>query len=209
MFGTGKAKDAAFLGVFIEHAAQSVAAAGLLLDMLEHPERKERIALDITEKEATGDRLIHETVKRLHETWITPFDRNDIHGLISRLDDVLDFIEAVADRLVLFEIREIRPGSIEMARLLVKACEDMHRAMMALPKLSRNSKALLDICVEINRLENETDAIYRREIADLFRSGNDPLFVLKWRDILDNLEEAADRCEDVANIIEGIVLEYA
>jgi uncharacterized protein len=209
MFGTARAKDEAFLGVFIEHAAQSVAAAGLLLDMLEHPDRKERIALDITEKEATGDRLIHETVKRLHETWITPFDRDDIHGLISRLDDVLDFIEAVADRVVLFEIREIRPGSIDMARLLVKACEDVHRAMMALPKLSRNSKALLDICVEINRLENETDAVYRREIADLFRSGNDPLLVLKWRDILDNLEEAADRCEDVANIIEGIVLEYA
>jgi predicted phosphate transport protein (TIGR00153 family) len=209
MFGPAKTKDEAFLGVFIEHAAQSVAAAGLLLDMLEHPERKERIALDITEKEATGDRLIHETVKRLHETWITPFDRDDIHALISRLDDVLDFIEAVADRVVLFEIREIRPGSIEMARLLVKACEDVHRAMMALPKLSRNSKARLDICVEINRLENETDAIYRREIADLFRSGNDPLLVLKWRDILDNLEEAADRCEDVANIIEGIVLEYA
>jgi predicted phosphate transport protein (TIGR00153 family) len=209
MFGTAKPKDEVFLGAFIEHAAQSVEAAGLLLDMLQHPDRKERVALDISEKEATGDRLIHETVKRLHETWITPFDRDDIHDLISRLDDVLDFIEAVADRIVLFEIGEIRPGSIDMARLLVKACEDVHRAMMALPKLSRNSKVLLDICVEINRLENETDAIYRREIADLFRSGNDPLLVLKWRDILDNIEEAADRCEDVANIIEGIVLEYA
>ena len=102
-----------------------------------------------------------------------------------------------------------RSGSIEMARLLVKACEDVHRAMMALPKLSQNSKTLLDFCIEINRLENEADAIYRREIANLFKAGNDPLLVLKWRDILDNMEEATDRCEDVANIVEGIVLEYA
>jgi uncharacterized protein len=209
MFGSTKGKDQAFFGAFIDHAAQSVKAAELLLEMLEHPERKERIALDITEKEATGDRLTHDTVKRLHETWITPFDRYDIHGLISRLDDVLDFIEAVAERLVLFEIREVRPGSIDMARLLVKACEDVHRAMMPLAKVSQNSKVLLDICVEINRLENEADAIYRREMADLFKSGNDPLLVLKWRDILDNMEEAVDRCEDVANIVEGIVLEYA
>jgi predicted phosphate transport protein (TIGR00153 family) len=209
MFRTGKGKDTAFLGAFIDHAAQSVEAAGLLLEMLEHPEHKERIALDITAKEAAGDRITHETVKRLHETWITPFDRYDIHGLISRLDDVLDFIEAVAERLVLFEIRDVRPGSIDIARVIIKACENVHRAMLALPKLSRNSKALLDLCIEINRLENEADAIYRREIADLFKSGNDPLLVLKWRDILDSMEEAADRCEDVADIVEGIVLEYA
>jgi predicted phosphate transport protein (TIGR00153 family) len=209
MFGTSKAKNEAFLGAFIAHAAQSVEAAGLLIEMLEHLDRKNSIALDIGEKEATGDRLIHETVKRLHETWITPLDRNDIHALISRLDDVLDFIEAAAERLVLFEIGEVRPGSIDMARLLLKTCEHVHRAMLALPNLSRNSKQLLDICIEINRLENETDAIYRREMAALFKAGNDPLLVLKWRDILDNIEEATDRCEDVANIVEGIVLEYA
>jgi len=209
MFGVARTKDEDFLSAFIAHATQSVEAAQLLLDMLEHPERKERIALDVAEKEATGDRLTHETMKRLHETWITPLDRYDIHGLISRLDDVLDLIEAVADRIVLFEIREVRPGSIEIARLLVKACEDVLRAMKALPKLSQNSQVLLDFCIEINRLENEVDAVYRREIASLFKSGNDPLLVLKWRDILDNMEDAADRCEDVANIVEGIVLEYA
>ena len=209
MFGITKTKDRAFFAAFIEHAAQSVEAAGLLLEMLEHPDRKERIALGITAREAAGDRLIHETLKRLHETWITPFDRYDIHALISKLDDVLDFIESVAERAVLFEIREVRPGSIDMARLLVKACEYIHRAMLSLPKLSQNSKALLDICIEINRLENETDAIYRREIADLFGSGNDPLLVLKWRDILDNLEDAADRCEDVANTLETVVIKNA
>lgn len=208
MFGP-KARDAVFFQAFTEHASRSVEAATLLLDMLEHLDRKERLALDIGEKESAGDRLTHETVKRLHETWITPLDRFDIHGLISKLDDVLDLIEAVSERLVLFEITAARAPALDLARVLLKGCEDVQRAMMLLPQLASKGKELLDICVEINRLENEADAIYRRAIAELFRPGNDPIDVMKWRDIFDNIEEATDRCEDVANIVEGVVLEYA
>ncbi len=208
MFGP-KAKDEVFFQAFVEHASKSVEAAGLLLDMLEHPERKERLALEIGEKESAGDHVTHDTVKRLHETWITPLDRFDIHGLISKLDDVLDLVEAVAERLVLFEIQKVRPAALELARVLLKACEDVQRAMLLFPKLAAKGKELLDLCVEINRLENEADAIYRRAIAELFRNGNDPIDVMKWRDIFDTLEEATDRCEDVANIVEGVVLEYA
>ncbi len=208
MFGP-KARDGVFFHAFTEHASRSVEAASLLLDMLEHLDRKERLALDIGEKEAAGDRLTHETVKRLHETWITPLDRFDIPGLISKLDDVLDLIEAVAERLVLFEIHQARPQAVELARVLLKACEDVQRAMLLLPQLASKGKELLDICVEINRLENEADAIYRKAIAELFHNGNDPIDVMKWRDLFDNIEEATDRCEDVANIVEGVVLEYA
>jgi predicted phosphate transport protein (TIGR00153 family) len=208
MFGP-KARDTVFFQAFTEHASRSVEAATLLLEMLEHLDRKERLALDIGEKESAGDRITHETVKRLHETWITPLDRFDIHGLISKLDDVLDLIEAVAERLVLFEITAARPPALDLARVLLKGCEDVQRAMLFLPKLASKGKELLDICVEINRLENEADAIYRRAIAELFRPGNDPIDVMKWRDIFDNIEEATDRCEDVANIVEGVVLEYA
>jgi predicted phosphate transport protein (TIGR00153 family) len=208
MFGP-KAKDDVFFHAFTEHAARSVEAAELLLEMLEHVEKKEKLALEIGEKESAGDKLTHDTVKRLHETWITPLDRFDIHGLISKLDDVLDLVEAVAERLVLFEIKEVRPPAIDLARVLVKACNDMHKAMKLLPKLASQGKELLDIGVEINRLENEADAIYRRAIAELFHNGNDPIEVMKWRDIFDTLEEATDRCEDVANIVEGVVLEYA
>lgn len=208
MFGP-KAKDGVFFEAFAEHASKSVEAAKLLLEALEYPDRKESLALAIGEKEGAGDRITHETVKRLHETWITPLDRFDIHGLISKLDDVLDLVEAVAERLVLFEIREVRPGAIDLARVLLKGCEDLHRAMLLFPKLAAKGKELMEICVEINRLENEADAIYRREIAALFKPGQDPISVLKWRDVLDNMEEATDRCEDVANIVEGVVLEYA
>jgi hypothetical protein len=208
MFGP-KTKGDVFFQAFSEHAERSVEAAKLLLEMLEHVDRKEKLALDVSEKESAGDRITHETVKRLHETWITPLDRFDIHGLISKLDDVLDLVEAVSERLVLFEIKSVRPPAVELARVLLKGCEDMHRAMKLLPQLASKSKELLDICVEINRLENEADAIYRRAIAELFHNGNDPIEVMKWRDIFDNIEEATDRCEDVANIVEGVVLEYA
>jgi predicted phosphate transport protein (TIGR00153 family) len=208
MFGS-KTRDDAFFRTFSEHATRSVEAAQLLMRMFENLENKERLAMDIAEKEGAGDRLTHDTVKRLHETWITPLDRYDIHGLISKLDDVLDLIEAVAERVVLFEISEVRPHAIELVRVLLKACEDMQRAMALMPTLAAKSKELLEICVEINRLENEADAIYRRGIAELFKPGNDPIMVMKWRDIFDNLESATDRCEDVANIVEGVVLEYA
>jgi predicted phosphate transport protein (TIGR00153 family) len=208
MFGP-KSKDSVFFSAFSEHALRSVEAAKILLEMLEHPDRKETLALDVGEKEAAGDRLTHDTMKHLHETWITPLDRFDIHNLISRLDDVLDLVDAVAERLVLFEIKAARPPAIELARVLIKSCEHLERGMRLFPQLTGKNKELLEICVEINRLENEADGIYRRAIAELFRNGNDPIEVMKWRDIFDNLEEATDRCEDVANIVEGVVLEYA
>jgi hypothetical protein len=210
MFGSKKTRDATFFNAFAEHAAQTVRAAELLLELFEDPSKKERLALDIGEQEAAGDRLTHDTMKRLHETWITPLDRYDIHNLISKLDDVLDLIEAVSERMVLFELTNPRTShAIELVRVLLKSCQDMQKAMKLLPTLSDKSKELLEICVEINRLENEADAIYRRAIAELFKPGNDPIEVMKWRDVYDNLESATDRCEDVANIVEGVVLEYA
>jgi uncharacterized protein len=208
MFGP-KSKGDVFFGAFTQHASRSVEAAKLLLEMLEHIDRKEQLALEISEKENAADILTHETMKHLHETWITPLDRFDIHGLISKLDDVLDLIEAVSERLVLFQITDVRPAAVDLARVLLKACQDMNRAMQLLPQLAAKGKELLDICVEINRLENEADAIYRRAIAELFHNGNNPIDVMKWRDLFDNIEEATDRCEDVANIVEGVVLEYA
>jgi len=204
-----KSRDDVFFGAFAKHALLSVEASKIVLEMLEHPERKEALGLDAKEKEAAGDRLTHDTIKHLHETWITPLDRFDIHGLISRLDDVLDHVEAVAERFVLFEITTVRAPAIELARVILKACEHVERAMHLFPKLSANPKELLDICAEIDRLEGEADSIFRKAIAELFKTGNDPIDVMKWRDIFDNLEEAADRCEDVANIVEGVVLEYA
>jgi uncharacterized protein len=201
MFGSNKKKDDLFFDAFRTHAEKSVEGAKMLVEMFTRLVPKQppadgpyrgaaaamgeggpdattlKLAAAIKDAEHAGDSITHSTVKRLHETWITPLDRFDIHGLISRMDDVL-------------------------------GCEGMVKAMELLPDMGK-APELLKICVEINRLENEADGIYRKAIAELFKHGNDPLLVMKWRDIFDSLESASDRCEDVANIVEGVVLEYA
>jgi len=208
MFGGPKSRDHVFFDAFTAHAQKSVEAAKMLVEIFEDPKRAGELATAINEAENRGDRLTHETVRRLHETWITPLDRNDIHALITRMDDVLDLIEAVSERVVLFELSEKRPLAVELSKVLVRSCEKLHKAMQLLPSM-KQSKELLELCVEVNQLENDADAVYRRAIAELFKPGNDPIMVMKWRDIFDNLESATDRCEDVANIVEGVVLEYA
>jgi uncharacterized protein len=226
MFGSNQ-KDAAFFEAFKTHAEKSVEAARLLVEMLsllptqdpagaygpgehggaEAPDLAS-VAKAIKVAETAGDTITHDTIKRLHENWITPLDRYDIHLLVSRMDDVLDEIEAAADRMVLFDVRSAVPEAREMAEVLVRSCEALAKAVGLLQTMKR-AKEILALCVEVNRLENVADQVHRKAMADLFRSGNDPLLVMKWRDILDSLESAADRCEDVANIVEGVVLEYA
>lgn len=205
----GPKSDDVFLGAFRQHASKSVEAAKILLEMLEHPDQREKLALEISEREDAGDRITHDTVRRLHETWITPLDRFDIHSLISKLDDVLDLIDAVSERFVLFGITTSRPRALELTRLLIKSCETLEKGMKLFANLSGKNQELLDLCAEISRLESEGDAVYRPAIAELFKNGNDPIDVMKWRDLYDTIEEALDRCEDAANIVEGVVLEYA
>jgi hypothetical protein len=224
MFGSGKS-DALFYEAFERHASAIVRAAKLLHESFEDVSRAGPLASQISDAEHEGDKITHETIARLHKTWITPLDRADIHGLITALDDVLDLTEAVSERIVAFEIVRVPRDAVELAAVLIKACEAVERAIKLLRDLKR-SAGILELCIEINRLENEADGIYRHALADMYsgkphagtadeksyRDGgekNDPLVVLKWRDIFDNLEAATDRCEDVANILEGVVLEYA
>jgi predicted phosphate transport protein (TIGR00153 family) len=207
MFGKSKS-DELFFDAFLRHGRSTLEAAKLIRSLFEELGNAKDLARAVGEAEHNGDVITHETMRRLHETWITPFDRGDIHDLISRMDDVLDLTEAVSERVLLFEIKETRPHARELAELVVKCCEKMLRAIELLPNL-KSSKELLEICVEIGELENQADALYRKAIAVLFQPGNDPLDVMKWRDIYDALETATDRCADVANVIEGVVLEYA
>jgi uncharacterized protein len=231
MFGSKK-KDAAFFDAFSRHATKSVEAARMLVELVrllgvgngaaKHAYRSpedEKAAPQVGEQaralyakikdaETTADSITHDTIKRLHENWITPFDRDDIHNLISRMDDVLDLIEAAAERIILFEVTVAPREAGELADLLVSSCEAQSKAVDLLATMAR-APEILELCVEVNRLENAADSVHRRAMAELFRAGNDPLKVMKWRDILDGLESATDRCEDVANILEGVVLEYA
>jgi predicted phosphate transport protein (TIGR00153 family) len=207
MFGNAKNQEA-FYEAFAAHAAQSVEAARMVHEMLTDPTKATELAKQVGDAEHRGDKITHETIARLHKTWITPFDRSDIHLLISRLDDVLDSIEAAAERVVLFEISEVLPIAIDLAAVLIDGTIAVEKATKILPNY-KQSDELLKLCVEINRLENKADGLYRRGIGAAFAPGNDPLMALKLRDIYDNLEAASDRCEDVANVLEGVVLEYA
>ena len=207
MFGKSKT-DGLFFDAFSRHARFTLEASKHIQSLFNEISEAKDLARAVGEAEHAGDLVTHETIKRLHETWITPFDRADIHALISRMDDVLDLTEAVSERVILFEIKESRPGAKEIADILVKCCENIVRAVELLPSMAK-SKEILDITVAIGKLENEADTVYRQSIAALFKPGNDPLEVMKWRDIFDALESATDRCADVANVIEGVVLEYA
>lgn len=207
MFGKSKSDETFFDG-FLRHGRSTLEAAKLIRALFDEMHNAKDLSRAVSEAEHTGDQITHETIRRLHETWITPFDRADIHALISRMDDVLDLTEAVSERVLLFELEDTKPQAKDLADILVRCCEAMLRAMELLPNLKR-SPELLEICVSIGKMENEADVIYRQAIADLFKTGSDPLEVMKWRDIFDALETATDRCADVANVIEGVVLEYA
>lgn len=205
-----RTRDKEFWEAFSGHSQRTSKAAETLLSMLEHPENAAAAAQEIADLEHEGDRITHDTVHALHQTWITPLDREEIHGLISRLDDVLDFIEAASERVMLYEIKTVRPEAIDLARILARSCADIQKAMGMLQNL-KDARPLLDLCMHINRHEHDADQIFRRGLARLFneKENNNPMDVMKWRDILESIETATDRCEDVANIIEGIVLEHA
>jgi uncharacterized protein len=209
MFGIGPSKsDRSFYEAFERHAARILEAGNLIAQMARTPERAVELAKAIKDVEDAGDKITHETIARLHKTWITPIDRADIHSLITALDDVLDLIDAVSERIALYEVKDSPAFVIDLADSLQRATVAVDQAIKLLPQV-KQPKQMLDLCVEINRLENEADDAYRHGLATLFRGGYDAIAVMKWRDIIDNLESATDRCEDVANILEGIVLEYS
>jgi hypothetical protein len=208
MFGKSKAKDP-FFSAFIRHAEVSVRATALLRELFEQPARAIELARRIKEAEHEGDRITHETIARLRSQWITSLDRSDIHNLITELDNVLDVIEAIAERVALFEIAEVPPIAMDAVGALEAAVAAMRNAVALLPDSGQKAKEILELCVEINSLENKADHLFRTAIGELFKAGNDPLFVMKWRELYDKLESATDVCEDVANTLEGVVLEYS
>ncbi|MFN8626610.1 MAG: DUF47 family protein [Candidatus Binatia bacterium] len=197
-----------FFELFERHASKTLEAARLLHAMLKNPGALSDQARRIKDVEHEGDVITHRAVETLHRTFVTPIDRGDIHRLISRLDDVLDLIDATAERVWLYNINSVNREACGLAETLVSAVSEVSRAMAGLRDL-KNRDALLQTCVEINRYENEGDTQLRGAVARLFEHSTDPLLVIKWKDIYEFLEDAIDRCEDVANIVEGVALEYA
>ncbi len=207
MFRLSKAKDP-FFSAFSAHAQLTVQAAGLLRQLLEQPTRLADLKREITRVEHEGDEITRATITRLRSQWITPLDRPDIHTLATRLDDVLDTIESIAERLELFDIQDSSQVAVQAAHVLESAAVAMSKAVDLLPEARKRAPEIIALCAEISKLESDADALYRSAIADLFKAGHEALMVMKWRDIHEQLESATDLCEDVANALEGVVLEY-
>ena len=162
----------------------------------------------IKEAEHRGDTATHTSFNRLHQQFITPFDRGQIHRLLSSIDDVLDLTDAAAGRLAYYELDTPREDVAEIARILVLACEQVQQAVGELRHIKKPNQ-ILEGCKEIRRLESLADEVLRAGMARLFKSGLDPLTVMKWKEIYDLVETATDRCQRIAGIIEGVVLEHA
>jgi predicted phosphate transport protein (TIGR00153 family) len=198
-------RDVRFYDLFVEDAANVLAAARLLEAMLRSYDGIERRAAELRDAEHRGDEISHDIGHRLESTFVTPFDREEIHALISGLDDVLDYIEESADTFVLYRIPAPTPVAIQQAAIIVRQCEQLHEALGRL----RGFHGLEKYWIEVHRLENEGDQLARGAIADLFQGGADPVEIIKWKEIYALLESTIDKCEDVANIIERIVVKHA
>lgn len=165
-------------------------------------------ARKVLDLEHEGDILTHEIFDLLNRTFITPFDREDIHNLVQRLDDIIDLTEEVADRMVMYKIKTMNPCAVKLAEIIVASAEEVNKAIKELKDLKR-PRRILDHCIEINRLENEGDKHSREALAVLLNETTDAVEIIKWKEIIEKLESAIDKCEDVANIIESVVVKYA
>lgn len=199
-------RDTVFFDLFEQISDHAVSTASHLRDLTtEFPNNVEKHVLRIREEEHAADKLAHEALERLDRTFITPFDREDIHALTGELDDIIDAIDALAKRFPLYHVKDIAPEFKKQAETLVKATIALREAVHRLRK-SRKLSDLNDKLIEIHMLENQGDDTNHAAMSRLFQGGMDPLEVIKWKNIFDLVEDAIDDCEDVGNTLERIVL---
>jgi uncharacterized protein len=198
-------QDRVFFDLFAEGGQNTLRTAKLLRDLLERWPDEGGLATDILKAEQEGDRITHDIIQRLNTTFVTPIDREDIHTLATQMDDIVDHIEEVADFMGLYSIEAPMDQSQALAEVLVKSCEQLYGLLQNL----RGFKDLDHYWIEIHRLENDGDRIYRDAVASLFADRIDPMVVIRWRDIFLRLERAIDATETSASIVEGIVIKNA
>lgn len=201
-------RETSFFDFFEQHAAMTIEGSKEFLSLVTTGANIAAKCRRISDIEHETDTITHRCVEALHKTFITPIDRDSIHRLITRMDDVMDFVEAAAERIELYELVVMTNDVRDLADVLHRTTKQVEVAVRELRSL-KDPQGTLKLCIDINRLENEADAILRRSVARLFKEEKDPILVIKWKEVYENLESATDRCEDVANIIEGVILEHA
>ena len=198
-------RETVFFDLFEKAAGNAHACTQELVAFLERFDDLGDRARKVKDLEHVGDELTHEAIERMNKTFITPIDREDIHELVVRVDDILDLVDTAVDRIVLFKIEKPIPPARELAACLVRSTA-LIRDMMPLLRNMKDADVVRQKVREVHRIESEADRIERQALASLFENGEDPKFIIKWMSIIETLETATDRCEDVANVIEGIVL---
>jgi predicted phosphate transport protein (TIGR00153 family) len=198
-------REQKFFRMFAEVSENLIEGARLLHDMLKNPVDLQSRTKRLQEVEHRGDEMTHNIIRMLNQTFITPFDREDIHRLTSSLDDVLDFVNGAAVRMALYRITAPPPAAADLAALIVSQSEELSKGV----SLLESNKKVLDHCTEVNRLENEADRISRRAIAELFDQEKDPIQLIKIKELYEVLETATDKAEDAANVLEAVVLKSA
>ena len=198
-------RDVKFFHMFADMASNLGDGARLLKQILSDFKDVEVRVQQLKDIEHRGDEMTHNVLTKLNQTFITPFDREDIYRLASSLDDVLDFVYAAGVRLTMYKITSAPPAAAKLADLIVRQSEQLLHAVIGLDKQDK----VLDYCVEINRLENEADAIARAAIAEVFEKETNPISLIKLKELYEVLETATDKAEDAANVLEGVVLKSA
>jgi predicted phosphate transport protein (TIGR00153 family) len=201
-------REERFFGLFEESAKNMVKAAQKLKTMVHTWEDVGVKVGEITEIEHEGDTITHQIIAQLNSTFVTPFDREDIALLAHSMDDVVDFIHAAADAMLVYKVGHPSQRAKELADIIVEAAAEVERAMPHLRR-RRELRLILERGVEINRLENMADRVFRSAMGELFDEATDMADVIKWREIYEHMESATDRCEDVANVLEGVALKHA
>ena len=208
MFGRLIPREGRFFDLFSAHAARIVMGSHSLVDLMTHLDSAAAHAERIDHAERDADKITHDTITLLHKTFITPIDRDQIHQLITNMDDILDLIQDVAESVVLYDIRSATAEAQQLARICQMCCDRVKATVDLLANL-KDAEAILKNCEEIDRLESDADRVLRAAMSRLFREESDVKELIKLRSIYMLLEEITDRCEDCANVIEGIVLEHS
>jgi len=198
-------RETKFFELFESMSSNLTKSAKLLAEILGDMQNVQVRVRQLSDLEHVGDDITHTILTRLNQTFITPFDREDIHKLASSLDDVLDFIHAAGERLVMYKITAVPPAASELAHIIVRQCEELATAVAMLEKHDH----VLEHCVEVNRLENEADTVARENIGKLFEREKDPIALIKLKELFEVLETATDKAEDAANVLETVVLKSA
>jgi predicted phosphate transport protein (TIGR00153 family) len=201
-------REEKFFDLFELAVQSATSAAQKLKELVDKWEHAEAVVAEITEIEHQGDTVTHQIYAQLHRTFVTPFDREDISHLAGAIDDITDFIQAAADAMLVYKIERPGKNACELAEIIVSATREVETAVKKL-KNRNELKNMLASCVEVNRLENMADRVYRTALGELFDGKTDLVDVIKWREIYEHMESATDRCEDVADVLEGVALKQA